>query len=314
LTQYPPISVVIPAYNRAATIARCLDSVVNQSLPPTEVVVVDDCSSDDTARVIDSYPSALVRRVTLARRSGAQAARNAGVRAAAGSWIAFQDSDDEWMPEKLEKQVDALAPVDFDPWTVVHTGGIALEASGPRELSFAAMQGDDVYYKLLASPGPMFQGLLVSSEALEKIGRLDEDIPSYHEWDTSLALARHCRFIYIDEPLFTYHRLSNDRISDSIEQDISGYVYVLEKYKSEIVAHFGEPTWQHFCRHQLIRALDARLWKCADATLPLLSRRDPRSVVLGLCRRFHLSTKPVHALRSLTRRDGRTGEPATEFR
>jgi glycosyltransferase involved in cell wall biosynthesis len=81
--------------------------VVNQSLPPPEVVVVDDCSSDDTARVIDNYPNTLVRRVTLVRRSGAQAARNAGVRAAAGSWIAFQDCDDEWMPDKLEKQVDA---------------------------------------------------------------------------------------------------------------------------------------------------------------------------------------------------------------
>ena len=90
------VSVVIPAYNRADTIGYCLESVCAQSYRTHEVIVVDDGSSDATAGIVNEFSSrdSMVRLCRSATRSGAQAARNVGIRHATGEWIAFQDSDD----------------------------------------------------------------------------------------------------------------------------------------------------------------------------------------------------------------------------
>jgi glycosyltransferase involved in cell wall biosynthesis len=111
------VTVVIPAYNRAKTITYCLDSVCNQTVSPLEIIVVDDCSTDDTVAVVNDYSlsHSSVRCVVLEKNAGAQAARNRGIMEARGEWIAFQDSDDEWVSDKLEKQIAALAMVEFDP-------------------------------------------------------------------------------------------------------------------------------------------------------------------------------------------------------
>jgi glycosyltransferase involved in cell wall biosynthesis len=102
-----PVSVVIPAYNAEAWIARALDSVLAQTRRPREVVVVDDGSTDGTARVAQRYgPS--VRHVYRAN-AGVAAARNRGIAASTQDWIAFLDADDEWLPEKTERQLEILA-------------------------------------------------------------------------------------------------------------------------------------------------------------------------------------------------------------
>jgi glycosyltransferase involved in cell wall biosynthesis len=102
------VSVIIPTYNSAATLVRALDSVVTQTVPPYETLVVDDCSSDETVAVAGAYADRGVRIVPLSKRSGAAGARNEGIKAARGELIAFLDSDDEWLPTKLEKQLRVL--------------------------------------------------------------------------------------------------------------------------------------------------------------------------------------------------------------
>lgn len=101
------LSVIIPTYNRASTIATAVESVLEQSLPPGQVVVVDDGSTDDTARVLQRYR----RHIRLLRipHSGASTARNHGVAHSDGEWLAFLDSDDTWHQEKLRCQFEALA-------------------------------------------------------------------------------------------------------------------------------------------------------------------------------------------------------------
>ncbi len=96
------ISVVIPARNAESTIARAINSVLVQASAPEEILVVDDASTDGT--ILAARRCGPVRIVALGRHAGAAAARNAGVRAAEGAWVAFLDADDEWQPEKLEKQ------------------------------------------------------------------------------------------------------------------------------------------------------------------------------------------------------------------
>ena len=103
----PSVSVLIPAYNSASYIRRSIDSVLNQSLLPLEIIVIDDGSTDATAAIAISY-GGIVRVITKGINCGLPAARNFGIKNAAGEWVAFLDSDDEWEPRKQEMAVAAV--------------------------------------------------------------------------------------------------------------------------------------------------------------------------------------------------------------
>ncbi len=105
---HPTISVIIPAYNAEATIARTLQSILAQTVLPHEIIVIDDGSRDRTCQIVQTF----VPHVKLIKQpnAGPAAARNHGVRVATGEWIAFLDSDDAWVPEKLETQAAVLEP------------------------------------------------------------------------------------------------------------------------------------------------------------------------------------------------------------
>jgi GT2 family glycosyltransferase len=103
----PSVSVIIPTYNRASSLPATISSVVRQTLPPVEVIVVDDGSTDDTEEVCAALPAAV--RYIRQENAGVSAARNRGIREATAEWIAFVDSDDTWHPAKLEVQLAALA-------------------------------------------------------------------------------------------------------------------------------------------------------------------------------------------------------------
>jgi glycosyltransferase involved in cell wall biosynthesis len=140
---FPPMStrfsVIIPAYNRARFIAEALKSVLEQSLPPYEVIVVDDGSTDNTAEVVQQYGPA----VTYLRQenAGAGAARNCGISHSSGEWVAFLDSDDTWLPLYLEKQSEQI---DRYPKAVAHqTNAKILHPTGTSEDLYAV-------YKYLA--------------------------------------------------------------------------------------------------------------------------------------------------------------------
>jgi glycosyltransferase involved in cell wall biosynthesis len=103
----PRISVVIPSYNRASAVCCAIDSVLRQTFPPTEIIVVDDGSQDSTAERVGEYGNAI--RYIYQVNAGAAAARNRGVREARFPWLAFLDSDDEWLPGYLEHMAAAIA-------------------------------------------------------------------------------------------------------------------------------------------------------------------------------------------------------------
>jgi len=110
MTPFPPpaVSVVLPAYNREASIRLAIDSVLRQSFADLELIVVDDASTDGTRTAAEAVPDPRLRVVAHGENQGASAARNTGVAAARAPWVAFQDSDDEWLPLKLEKQMARL--------------------------------------------------------------------------------------------------------------------------------------------------------------------------------------------------------------
>lgn len=289
------VSVVIPAHNRAKTIAHCLDSVCNQTLPPYEVIVVDDCSTDKTVEIVEGYshshPS--VRCVVLDRNLGAQAARNRGIKEASGVWIAFQDSDDEWVLDKLEKQVAALEKAGFDPMTVVHTDCFCYDhqtlAKSLRALP--PIDGERVLPKLLNAAGPMFPGMMTSKVALEKIGLLDENVPSYQEWDTFIRLARECRFIHLREPLFVYHFHAGDTISKNKKRDIDGYQYVIDKHRNEILELCGAEALNQHLENNALRAMRWGLYTEARQILAKTIGDSARSKRLKFMARLGISPR-----------------------
>lgn len=100
------VSVIMPSYNTAKYIAESIESVINQTYPYWELIIVDDCSTDDTDSVVANYLSdTRIRYLKNEKNSGAAISRNYALREAKGKWIAFLDSDDVWLPEKLEKQI-----------------------------------------------------------------------------------------------------------------------------------------------------------------------------------------------------------------
>jgi len=148
------VSVIVPAYNRAHTIRRCLDSALGQTISPHEVIVVDDASTDDTTSVVKSISDERLRLITMPLRKGAQAARNVGIKNAKGDYIAFLDSDDEWLPEKLEWQIQEITRMKKP--CVVHGGGwIYREQNKTRNVSNAEIKRFCVHGPFNASWSPL---------------------------------------------------------------------------------------------------------------------------------------------------------------
>lgn len=298
----PSVSVVIPAQNREATIGYSIDSVLRQTVPPMEIIVVDDASSDNTAEAAIVSGDARIRIIRLSQPAGAQAARNAGIHAATGEWIAFQDSDDEWAPEKLARQIRALEENNFDPWTLVHTNAVVVDgATGARRLHVVKpLHEPDTYKALLRGlASPLFPTILTSRTALERIGYLDESVISFQEWDTSIRLAKYCRIIYINDPLFTYHLHGGEMISKDGVKAVDGYGYIIDKFESEIRTICGNEAWDEHLVQQVVRSLDHGLWDKADVYLRRISLRSLRFRVLQIFRYLHFSPRLLLRLRRL---------------
>jgi glycosyltransferase involved in cell wall biosynthesis len=253
----PLISVVIPVYNRENLIQGCLKSVTDQTYANLEIIVVDDKSTDKTIEKINEINDERIRVVKLEKNGGAQVARNRGIKESKGEWIAFHDSDDTWDLTKIEKQVKILEENNFDPYLVVHSDANKLENNEYTKIDIRLTKGY-VYKQLLKRPGPLFPVILTSKLALEKIGYLDEKVLSYQEWDTSIRLAKICKFVHIKEPLFTY-LIHTQTISNDKRHDIRGYEFVINKFKKEIIKNCGHSAWYNHLNIQLKKSISWNL-------------------------------------------------------
>ncbi len=242
----PLVSVVIPAYNRASKIGPAVESVLSQSFRDLEVIVVDDGSKDGTpaaARALIAR-DARVRVIELGTNRGAQAARNAGIRAAAGEWIAFLDSDDQWLPGSLQTRLEAVRRENV---SVVHSGCRKINPDGSTVIYSDPIRGR-AYRTVLSGPAPMFQGLLVKKTALERIGYLDESIAGYQEWDTAIRLAEHFEFAFVPEPTFLYDCRGTDTISINDHRNALFYWRIVRKHFWAILRLGGPTVMAKHCR------------------------------------------------------------------
>src|SRR4030042_6253183 len=131
------VSVIIPTYNRADCVTKSIDSVLSQTYNDYEIIVVDDGSTDNTRQILQSYVDKCLIHYIYQDNAGCAAARNSGIRAAKGQWIAFLDSDDTWLPDKLAEQMQYLSEtgldVCFTNTTFDHGEGVETETSNPGQ-------------------------------------------------------------------------------------------------------------------------------------------------------------------------------------
>jgi glycosyltransferase involved in cell wall biosynthesis len=236
------ISVIIPTFNRSDTISNAINSVLKQTFEPNEIIVIDDCSNDNTQEILKSIDNIVILKTK--KNSGAQTARNIGIKAAKSDWITFLDSDDEWLPRKLEKQISVLKSINFDPFSVIHGDCLInnIDTNKERQWNLHDIDGKNVYSLMLKKSGTFFPAILTSKKALKTIGYLDEKVISFQEWDTSIRLSKICQFKHIHSPLFRYV-IQKNSISTNSKDNIIGYYYIIQKHKDEIIKHCSVQTY-----------------------------------------------------------------------
>ncbi|EMY76643.1 glycosyltransferase-like protein, family 2 [Leptospira weilii serovar Ranarum str. ICFT] len=209
-----PISVVIPTFNRENKVLKAISSVLKQTLPPQEIIVVDDGSTDATISKIretffDSFDD--IQILTLEHK-GVSHARNRGVERAAGDWIAFLDSDDEWLPEKLERQWKVC---EKNPETKILQSQEIWIRNGKRvhpPLRLAKKSGW-IFEPSLEFCGVTPSSVLLKKELYESQGGMDEELPACEDYDLWLRITSQTPVVLLDEPLLVRYGGHEDQLS-----------------------------------------------------------------------------------------------------
>jgi glycosyltransferase involved in cell wall biosynthesis len=226
------VSVVIPAHNSAATLARALESAVSQTAPPFETIVVDDCSVDDTVAIAESYADRGVRVVRLTERGGAAGARNEGIKAARGEFIAFLDSDDEWLPTKLEKQMRLM---NSDEKLSLVSCAATLFAPGGRNLGdlyggHSPTVGPDAWKALLVTNFIATPSVLARRDQLIKLGGFDRTLKIGEDQDMWIRLALIGDIGFEPENLVNVHEQEKSLSSWDLEEQLKYTLPMIEKH------------------------------------------------------------------------------------
>ena len=223
------VSVIIPTYNRKHTLTRAIESILTQTIKPLEIIIVDDGSDDGTREWIkEEYP--FIQYLNQ-NNSGVSASRNRGIFSANGNWIAFLDSDDEWIPEKLERQLSILRS---DKEAVFcHTNEIWIR-NGTRvnQMKKHEKYGGYIFEKCLDMCRISPSSSIIKKEVFDHIGYFDESLIVCEDYDLWLRIAAHYKVLFLDQPLIKKYGGHVDQLS-RVEGGIEKYrIQSLEKILS----------------------------------------------------------------------------------
>ncbi len=204
------VSVIIPTHNRAHTLPRALDSVLAQSHAVLETLVIDDGSSDDTPELMAKhYPQCIYLRQ---ENRGVSAARNRGIREARGEWLALLDSDDCWMPRKLERQLERL--IASPELRLCHSDEIWIR-NGKRvnAMHKHAKQGGHIFPHCLPLCVISPSAAVLHHSLFEAYGGFDEELPACEDYDLWLRICSREAVAFVDEPLVVKYGGHEDQLS-----------------------------------------------------------------------------------------------------
>lgn len=264
------VTVIIPVYNRERTIKRSIDSVLAQSYANIELIIVDDGSSDGTLRVVNSYQDRRMKLICLNRNSGANVARNIGISVAQGEYIAFQDSDDEWMKDKLEIQIKYLEStgnkVCYCPYFLCRNKEIKII---PRHPENKELYEEQIQTILRKKNVISTQTLVIHKEVVKTVGIFDETLRRLQDYEFVIRVCQHYKIGYIEKPLVNVYRM-NDSISNNKPA-------LIDSYKKILVRHIDFVDFESFLRSYLFNCewYDTKkiYWTYLDEILEIKEKR-----------------------------------------
>lgn len=248
VSNIPKVSIILPTYNRAHFLSRSIESVLRQSFIDFELIVINDGSTDESSLILEKYTDPRIRVFHIEENKGAGYSRNIGLMNARGSFISFQDSDDEWFPEKLEMQVEKLESSDSFVG-VVYSDMVWVNRKGETKL----MEAPVLKPYRICSPHKSdyqtfrigIQSVLLKKECVNRVGYFDETLPRFIDLDFLTRLLLNFEFIYIDKPLVKYY--STEGISSNAYSEYRARKMLLAKYAKLLKGNRHFIAYQFFC-------------------------------------------------------------------
>ena len=233
----PSVSIVLPVFNRAGSVRAAVESVLRQTYADFELLVVDDGSTDGSMEALAAVRDPRLKILATPHNMGAGAARNTGIKAACATWVAFQDSDDEWLPRKLEKQMARLATAAPDCVAVycgmAVVGEVIETGPGRTRLRYIPdpaitkveghMQSALLHRSLIST-----QTLIARRDSMLACGGFDETLQALEDWECAIRLAKLGSFAFVDEPL-VMQRFSNNSITRHRDRRLAALQRIIEK-------------------------------------------------------------------------------------
>lgn len=234
----PKVSIIIPTYNRADLLPRAIASILAQTFRNFELIIVDDGSTDDTPEVVNKFQEKdnRVKYIRQENSGGAARPKNTGIKNAAGEYIAVLDSDDEWLPEKLAKQLNL-----FEKFNNPNLGFVGCHAfivnkkpDGQNIFKIPSYRKSEFLEKILhrdyLGSG---SGIMYKKSVFDDIGFFDENLKSGQDWEMRIRLLQKYDFEAVPEPLIKYH-LHQASVSESLafSQRAADIEYISNKHKN----------------------------------------------------------------------------------
>ena len=231
----PLVSVVLPTHNRPQSVVRAAASVLAQGPVELELIVIDDGSAVPAEQALREHRDPRMRIVRSDMPLGPSRARNLGLEIATGSWIAFQDDDDEWLAGKLERQL-AVGTQAAPDVGVVYCSFWKEFRDGHRVIGGRRVErpSGDVHLELMRGNFVALPTAMVRRQALERVGRFDPALPCFEDWELFVRLAAHYRFEHVPEPLVVAHDTPQSINKSSSGLRAAALERILEKHREAI--------------------------------------------------------------------------------
>ncbi len=252
---FPRICAVIPAHNSQATLGRALESVRAQTMPVSQLVVVDDASTDSTAEVAKSYQGLNVEVVRMDRNVGAAAARNRGVMAASTELVAFLDADDEWLPTKLEKQAQVIAANDKVSFVSCGSDLITPEGVNTGDIyrGQLVVTGSLAWKALLSDNYITTPSVLVWRAQMQKAGCFNPNLKIGEDQDMWIRLAASGELGYVNESLVHVHERRTSLSAGSFSDQLAYTLPMIEGHIARFSAQLSSQEINGILGRRLLR-------------------------------------------------------------
>ncbi|MEN6293489.1 MAG: glycosyltransferase family 2 protein [Methanobacterium sp.] len=230
----PTVSVIIATYNRAYLIGRAIKSILDQTFQDFELIIVDDGSSDNTKELITKYmqEDPRIKYIKNKRNLGLPKTRNEAIKVAQGKYIGLLDDDDEWLPNKLEKQVNKFQST---PKTVglVYCGLIYISRNEKPSKTIIPKLKGNLFTDILKGNFFGSSTPLIKKECFEKSGFFDGNFSNGEDWDMWIRISKNYEIDYVPEALTLYY-VHGNQMSANFNDTIEGFEKILKKHNEDI--------------------------------------------------------------------------------